>query len=77
MLLNRRQARRRGGRANLALLLFAALSCSHDLASTGLVRGMIEQSSNVVHKQWIEHFRDLFLVGEVKSPFIRNPKISS
>jgi hypothetical protein len=34
---------------------------------------MIEERANIMHKERVEVFSDLFPVGELKSPFVRDP----
>ena len=58
---------------NLILFLLSTLGCRHDLICASLVCRVIQQSSNVVYKQWIKQFRDLLLVGKVQSSLKWNP----
>lgn len=71
-LMNGRQTR--GRVSYLTLFLLAALSSSHDLTGAALVCRVIEEGANVVDEQWIQHFRDLFLVGEIQCSLIWNPR---
>lgn len=75
MLLNGGQPRGTGLRssAHLVLFLLAAFSSSHDLVGAGLVRGVVQQSTNVVNEQRVQELCDLLLVGEVECPLKRNP----
>lgn len=55
------------------LLLLATFRSLHDLRGPVLVGWVVKKRTNVVHKQGVQQLSDLFLVGEVQSPFKRNP----
>jgi hypothetical protein len=40
---------------------------------TAGVARVVEQRTNVMHKQWVEIFGDLFPVGKLESPLVRDP----
>lgn len=60
---------------NLILLLFSSLRGCHYGIGTRLVRGMIQQSANVVHKERVKELGDLLLVREVECSFERDPAL--
>lgn len=52
----------------------ALLRLLHHHVGPALVRWMVQQAANVMHKKWIEQVGDLLLVGELESPLKRDPE---
>lgn len=51
-----------------------SVSSGHDLARPSRISaGVVEQGANVVHKERIKHFCNLFLVCKIQCAFIGDP----
>ena len=59
--------------AHLILLTFSLLCCSHNLVGSGLIGGMIQQSTNIVHEKRIEQLCNLLLVCKFQGSLIWYP----
>lgn len=59
---------------NSLTVLSPALSCSHHRIGSVSVRGVIEQSTNVMNKQRIQKLGDFFLVCKVQCAVERYPE---
>lgn len=77
VLLYRWQTRRRWSTraivSHLVLLLFPTLGSRHDLVSACLICRVVEQRSNVVHEQRVQHLGDFFFVGKIQCSLEGDP----
>jgi hypothetical protein len=38
---------------------------------------VVQKTTNVVNKQWVEQVRNFLFVGEIEGSFVRNPELIS
>jgi hypothetical protein len=79
MLLDRWESRGGLTVAHLALILLASRLCSylHHLAGAILIGGVVEKCTNIMDKQGIKKFCNLFLVCEVQCTLEWDPELQS
>lgn len=61
------------GSSALAALKSTLLRVVNDHVGPVGILGVVQKTTNVVNKQWVEQVSDLLLVGEVKRSFVWDP----